>query len=312
MRNPFRQDPAAAITFGVDELLRRNATALGHDALFWRAHGSEKLRLWLSIADQYQTATAADRDAIAQFKREISGVSNALEALPTGQENASNPDCIRSLVFSNCIAYDAERHFRSPAEMWETYVKVLEARHLSSWIASVRSGGNGEVSERHLTALESGVALSAALEILGLVATEWRRATAALARPRDREELIEMGRLASAAPARVDASLAGLVAGRPPDVYMDLFEAFVLAVNALMSKWQAELAALSLLVMGNERSAAGKSGEAERSKIEFYRFWRLFQVTYHEMEREHPEAIARLQLDPEARAVINKRDWFDG
>ena len=311
MRNPFRREPAAAIATGVNELLRRSAATGKHDPLFWQMHGGEKLRLWLSIADQYRTGTAADVEAISQFKRELSSVAEALEALEPGQESARNPDCIRGLVFSNCVTYDAQRHFRSPAEMWETYVKVLQGRQLLPHIATQPSAGEKSVSTRRLTVSESGAALTTALEVLGSAAEDWRRATSAdTPQARDKVEFLAKWTPAFAVPTKVNAGLADLAAGLPPDEYMDLYEAFVLAVNALISKWQADLAAYSLLWTGKEVDANVKIAESDRNRIEFYRFWRLFQVTFQAMEVEHPETIARLRLSSNARAVIPKEDWF--
>lgn len=131
MRGLFRREPAAAITTGVNELIQRVTSGEVDRRSFWKAHGREKLRLWLSVSDQYQTPESSDAQALMRFQHEVTTTLAALEALPPGREDTANPDCVRSLVFSNVITYSGERGFRSMTEMWNAYVQVLENRGLS-------------------------------------------------------------------------------------------------------------------------------------------------------------------------------------
>ena len=164
-----------------------------------------------------------------------------------------------------------------------------------------------EIGKRRFTVTEAGAALSAALETLGSVADDWRRISSA--RPSNEEELSGTWRRATALTHKLASGMAAFASGLPTDEYVELYEAFLLALDALTSKWAAELSAMAFRVLEQDDEMNVKLDEARQARRAFYRFWRLFQTTFRQMELEHPEMIAALQLSPEPRAVIEKRDW---
>jgi hypothetical protein len=273
------------------------------------------------LGDGEATAQATAKDLAEQLLGDATGDQVAKDLYERAETKLTEA---RARVGAASMAKERRLNADIPSLIWDAFAAEAESRafqeqakllaHSDPDLNELReqpAGTGARESKRQLSALESGKVLSTALETLGSAAEDWYRVISA-PQARNAGEFIEKWKPAYEAPAKVDRGLADLVVGFPPDDYMNLYEAFVLAVNALMSKWQADLAALSLGWTGRDDEARGKLAESERSRVEFYRFWRLFQETFWAMEREQPSVITSLRLTPGARTVVDKEDWFPG
>ena len=98
---------------------------------------------------------------------------------------------------------------------------------------------------RHYDAKAYGQALSTALEALGTAADERDRAIQVMVERRSSEQVMAALKIAAAAPATVDAGLAALATGVAPDDYHTMAMCFLLALQALLAQWPAEIASYS-------------------------------------------------------------------
>ncbi len=154
-----------------------------------------------------------------------------------------------------------------------------------------------------------GQALSTALEALGAAVEERDRAIQVMVARRDAEQVMAALETAADAPAKVDAGLAALATGVAPDDYHTMAMCFLLAMQALLAQWPAEVASYSHGALGHAHDAALKSGEAKRATMAFVQWWGKFQGVMQRMERDVPDLARSLRLTAAARRVIDKADW---
>lgn len=126
-----QSDPVEQIAIGVRELLRRLQTTEVEPAVFWAMHGRRKLQYFLSDAPQLVTPTDAESEAARWLEREVAAVLASIERRPPGSERPEDPDCLRSLVFSNVLTHAGERGVDRVADWRSHYIGVLSAFGLS-------------------------------------------------------------------------------------------------------------------------------------------------------------------------------------
>ena len=162
---------------------------------------------------------------------------------------------------------------------------------------------------RQYDAKAYGQALSTALGASGAAVEERDRAIQVMVERRDAEQVMAALETAADAPATVDDGLAALATGVAPDDYTTIAMCFLLAMQALLAQWPAEVASYSHGALGHAHDAALRSGEAQHATMAFLQWWGKFQGVMLRMERDVPDLARSLRLTAAARRVIDKADW---